>query len=210
MAGSYITPTITELREMLDYNPVTGHMTWKTRPDHHFKNPGIGRAWNARHAGRCTGTPDPDGYLRINIQGIPHLLHQLAWAIYYGEFIPLIDHKNLVHGDNWIDNLRKATHSQNQHNRTINKNNKSGFKGVCWHSKMQKWRAYIVVNWKQKHLGLFDNAEEAHRAYCAAADELHGAFANYGTPMAGTEASDAVVHEGSSPSGHPGHQGSLA
>ncbi|CDY79502.1 Phage-associated homing endonuclease [Caballeronia glathei] len=119
-----------------------------------------------------------------------------AWAIYYGEFVPLIDHKNLVPSENWIDNLRKATHSQNQHNRSLSKNNKSGFKGVCWHAQNRKWRAYIVVNWKQRHLGLFDTPEEAHLAYCKAADELHGLFANHGgIPVTATEAANCEPHD---------------
>lgn len=184
MAGSHITPSVIELREMLDYDPETGRMTWKFRPMHHFKNLAAWKRWNTSYAGKLTGYTDPNGYIRINIQGTPYLAHQLAWAIYYGEFTPIIDHENLKPGDNWIKNLRKATCSQNQHNRTINKNNTSGFKGVGWHKQQQRWRAYIVVNWKQKSLGLYDTKEEAHQAYCAAADKLHGEFANHGTTSA--------------------------
>jgi hypothetical protein len=91
-----------------------------------------------------------------------------------------VDH---IDGDglnNRRDNLRVATHAQNLRNRGKNKNNKSGYKGVYWHKATKKWKAQIKVNGKEKYLGLFDNPEDAHKAYCEAAKELHGKFANYG------------------------------
>ena len=95
-----------------------------------------------------------------------------------GEPIGLeIDH---IDGDglnNRRSNLRAATHSENMRNRTQQKNNTSGFKRVCWHKQARKWTAAIKVNGRQKHLGMFDKAEDAHAAYCAAAANLHGEFA---------------------------------
>ena len=41
----------------------------------------------------------------------------------------------------------------------------SKYKGVSWHKNLQKWRAYIFLNGKQKHLGLFEDEEEAHLTY---------------------------------------------
>lgn len=51
---------------------------------------------------------------------------------------------------------------------------------MSYHRKTGKWRAAIVINWKQQHLGLFETPDAAHQAYCAAADALHRDFANYG------------------------------
>lgn len=84
--------------------------------------------------------------------------------------------------NNCRDNLRPATYMQNAHNRREYVNNSSGYKGVYWSKKMQKWAAKICANGKQKHLGLFDTPEEAHAAYCeaAASSEFHGEFANFG------------------------------
>lgn len=70
--------------------------------------------------------------------------------------------------------------AQNQHNRGINKNNSSGFKGVSFHKPTGRWRAYIVIDYKQKSLGIHDTPEEAHKAFCRAADEIHGRFSNHG------------------------------
>ena len=81
--------------------------------------------------------------------------------------------------DNRRQNLRIATHSQNQHNQGLRRRNTSGFKGVFLHVPAGKWCAQIGVNGKGIHLGLFDSREEAHAAYCAAAVQFHGEFASF-------------------------------
>ena len=40
----------------------------------------------------------------------------------------------------------------------------SGFRGVCWHKRRNKWVAFATVSGRQLHLGCFDTAEEAHEA----------------------------------------------
>lgn len=92
----------------------------------------------------------------------------------------LIDHINRNPLDNRRSNLRICTHQQNQCNRGKQSNNTSGFKGVCWHKGNQKWVAEIRINGKCKHLGYFDDPEEAHQTYIRTAQKLHGDFANFG------------------------------
>jgi hypothetical protein len=53
----------------------------------------------------------------------------------------------------------------------------SKYKGVCWHSEANKWRATIVVDGRQRHLGLFSNEESAAMVYDCAARENFGEFA---------------------------------
>ena len=36
--------------------------------------------------------------------------------------------------------------------------------GVCWSNTSNKWRAYINIDGKQKHLGYFDDIEDAIKA----------------------------------------------
>ena len=52
-------------------------------------------------------------------------------------------------------NLRVCTKSQNQHNRKISSNNKSGFKGVSYNKKNKKWQADIQCNGVKIYLGYF-------------------------------------------------------
>lgn len=42
-----------------------------------------------------------------------------------------------------------------------------------------KYRAFISINGKNKHLGMFTTPEAAHAAYCAAALERFGEFAKF-------------------------------
>lgn len=91
----------------------------------------------------------------------------------------LIDHRNGNKLDNRIENLRPATKSENGMNCKNRKNNTTGFKGVTFFKKSKCFQAFITVDRKQKYLGSFPTAKEAHVAYCAAATELHGAFARF-------------------------------
>lgn len=92
-------------------------------------------------------------------------------------------HTDHIDGDglnNQRANLRACTHAQNLRNTGAHTDNSSGFKGVYFHKQRGKWAAMIKVNRKGKHLGLFTTKEAAYAAYCAAAKELHGEFANFG------------------------------
>ena len=46
----------------------------------------------------------------------------------------------------------------------MRRDNTSGYPGVCWVSKREKWQAKIDVNNKRIHLGLFDQKEDAIEA----------------------------------------------
>ena len=92
----------------------------------------------------------------------------------------LVDHISGDGLDNRRVNLRTCSRSENARNSRKRVNNTSGFKGVSWQKGRGKWKAQISVAGKNRHLGLFNTAAEAHSAYCRAADELHGEFRNYG------------------------------
>lgn len=53
-------------------------------------------------------------------------------------------------------------------------NNKSGFRGVHWERRSNKWKAEITRNGKKIHLGLFKNIEDAANAYRKAVDKYNG------------------------------------
>ena len=88
-----------------------------------------------------------------------------------------VDHRSGNRLDCRRFNLRRATHSQNQRNKGLQKNNTSGYKGVRFNIRANRWKAQIKVNGKMKHCGYHSTAESAYAAYCKAAEEFHGEFA---------------------------------
>ena len=150
-----------ELKSLLLYDPETGIFTWLVGQD----------------KGKKAGFKHCRGYLQQKIKTKKYLSHRLAWLYVYGE-MPSgeIDHINGIRDDNRIINLRECSASQNQWNCTAQKNNTSGFKGVCWNKRAGKWHAQIMINLNKKHLGYFATAEQAGAAYQAKAKELHGEF----------------------------------
>ncbi len=156
-----------EVSEFLSYCPETGEFRWKKSPAPRAKIGAI--------AGRVTCK----GYREIELRGSMYQVHRLAWLIVHGEWPKNeIDHINGVRDDNRICNLREATRAQNQHNRKRwSKGTISNLKGSYFHKKTQRWTSSIQCDNKRIHLGLFNSAEEAHRAYLAAAIKFHGEFA---------------------------------
>lgn len=63
--------------------------------------------------------------------------------------------------NNTKENLRIANKSQNSMNRKLASNNTSGYVGVSYSIDKNKWRAYIKLNGKYKHLGYYDDIEDA-------------------------------------------------
>lgn len=96
---------------------------------------------------------------------------------------PLTDHINGNSLDNRRVNLRPATKSQNGANRVIGVNNASGFKGV--HLDRNRWRAVVRLDGRLVSLGYHPTAEDAARAYDAAALEHFGEFACVNFPING-------------------------
>lgn len=76
-----------------------------------------------------------------------------------------IDHINRNKLDNRRSNLRLATRSQNQFNRSATKRSSTGIKGVFWYKRKKKWISQIRINRVLKHLGYFDNIKDAELAY---------------------------------------------
>lgn len=97
------------------------------------------------------------------------MLHLLGFKNY--------DHKNRNPLDNRKENLRQATQQENVRNSSINKNNTSKFIGVSWSKRNNKWRAYITIDYKQIHIGLYADKEDAIKARLNAEVKYFGEFA---------------------------------
>lgn len=155
-----------QLNDIIEYAPETGLFRWKVRPKRSV--PG----WFA-------GCPHVTGYLRVRVNGKLWKAHRLAYLLMTGaEPQGDMDHVNGVRDDNrWI-NLRLATRTENLRNRKSV--SPSGLKGVMRTDNAAKpFRARIKVDGRNVHLGTFATAEEAHAAYCAAAEKHYGAFARF-------------------------------
>jgi len=132
--------------------------------------------------GDIAGSADKKGYRLIGISGKTYKAHRLAW-LYMTGTLPSkqIDHIDGEKSNNRFSNLREATNAQNQSNRPVSQNSKSGYKGVYlvkW-NRERPWMAQIKVMGKDTYLGVFKTKELAHAAYCKAAEKHHGDFAHY-------------------------------
>lgn len=157
------------LRSLFNYDSVSGLLTWKEDQRNGSK---------AGSMAGCLHKNKRKVYRRIMIRGVSIYAHQVAWAIFYGEWPKfIIDHEDRDGLNNGIKNLRRATNAQNLHNSDLYKSNTSGYKGVCWNDARQKWHAYIYQNRKRIDIGYFDTAEKANANRFAAAVRLMGEFA---------------------------------
>lgn len=155
----------------LHYDEKQGIFLWKHRSDKSIQ-------LNARMAGTIAGFIKDDGYVVIRINGRNYQAHRLAWVIKKGKWPEHdLDHKDNNKANNRWTNLRPATSSQNAYNQKILHRNKSGFKGVCYVAKSNRYHAYIAFDGKNYHLGSFRDLESARNVREDAMRKHHGEFA---------------------------------
>lgn len=162
---------IQRLRDVLDYDPISGVLTWRVQ---------LAPRGKVGTTAGCSANAYTSKKKRIAIRvdGELRLAHRIAWMMYYGEEPSgQVDHIDGNPLNNAISNLRLATNAQNGRNRGANLTNKSGWKGVSWDAARKKWRAQIGVDGKVVPLGRFDDIKEAAEAYIFAALEFHGEYA---------------------------------
>lgn len=132
------------------------------------------------HIGDVAGCVGAPGYIYIRIKNKLHAAHRLIFLMFHGYLPRQVDHRDNCKQNNRIENLRAATHGENQQNQPLRKTNKSGVKGVCWVNKTKRWLAQCCVNGKKYQLGSFASIAEADEIACLARELLHGDFANHG------------------------------
>ena len=158
-------PPVEYIRELLDYDPETGEFRW--------------RVARRSPAGSLAGTTNRSRHCQIKVDGRLLRAHRLAWYVTYGvdpgELE--VDHINGDPADNRLCNLRLATHAENSRNRRKHVCRADGLKGAYWHKGTGRWIAQVTKDGTHHWLGSYDTPEEAHAAYVAAANELHGEFA---------------------------------
>jgi len=163
--------TQARLKELLHYDPDTGVLTWLVNR---------GRIPAGAQCGSESEHREGQSYRKVTIDGKNYLSHRLAWLYIHGDFPDCqIDHKNGDGTDNRLANLRDVTNTINQQNRTIHRNNKSGFTGVRWHKHWSRWTAIITVDSNKIYLGSFDNKIDAVAARMRA-NKKYGFHENHG------------------------------
>ena len=143
-----------ELRAALDYDPATGVFTWA-------------RDYGKAKAGKVAGSKNRGGYVSITVSGYRAYAHRLAFLWMEGAMPDLVDHIDQNPSNNAWGNLRPASKSMNAVNSKRNARNRSGLRGVSWHSGGSKWQAHFGPH----YLGLFQTKEAAHAAYLSAAGD---------------------------------------
>jgi hypothetical protein len=161
--------------EYLSYNPATGTFRWLKA---------AGRQPTGAIAGGIEEHNPGKFYREIKLLKRRYPATHIAWLLMTGEWPTVqVDHRNHDTLDNSWTNLRLATPSQNGMNKKGKRTSVSGYKGVHlathpkWHIS-KPWVAQIGG----KHIGNFATAEEAARAYDAAALEAHGEYAYLNFP----------------------------
>ena len=181
-------PSARILKRLLSYNPSTGQLTWRERPNwmfkrHHYTNERetFARIWNSKHAGKPAFTSvNADGYHQGQIFKSLFRAHRVIACMMTGDWPSRqVDHLNGDRADNRWENLRLVSREQNMRNAKLYANNTSGVVGVCWLKRERSWLARIGTGKKSIVLGYFkefDDAVEARKA----AEIKYGYHKNHG------------------------------
>lgn len=111
--------------------------------------------------------------IRLNGKRIRVNMHRLIAKTPEGMDTDHLNHDTL---NNTEDNLKVTTRVENSQNTRKKKNNTSGFIGVCYHKHTGKWRAYVMLNRKQIHGGLFKTPEEAYQRHLELKQQYHSYY----------------------------------
>lgn len=175
-------PSPEVLRQLLDYDPATGLLTWRKRGVEWFRPSKTRSAehiralWNARYANKEAFTADSgQGYRCGCLLGTKLKAHRVIWAMIFGHWPEEdIDHKNGGRADNRLNNIRDVPTRINTRNAAPHRKKSGMPPGVKFYPKKNSapYQARICVDGKSRSLGYFDDPDAAHRAYIAAADQF--------------------------------------
>lgn len=100
-------------------------------------------------------------------RGRLELAHVFSYEIHHGVTVSEgreIDHKCRNKGCVNPAHLREVTRSVNAQNKNLSKRNTSGYKGVHWNKKLERWSARVRIGGRSIYVGYYDDVHEAGKA----------------------------------------------
>ena len=161
------TLTQADLKQLLDYDPLTGQLTWLRRSLGMFKEGKDQKracnSWNTQFVGKpALAIKRKDGYLHGLIHCKPYLAHRVIVCWMTGYWPPEeVDHVNGVRDDNRWANVNPVMRSENNRNKAMRSDNTSGVCGVSWDKDREKHSAQIHDSDGKPLCKLFDTFAEA-------------------------------------------------
>jgi len=154
--------TIEEAKRVFRYNPETGEL-FSIQDDGSYK---------------LRNYTNPRGDVVVNVRYKKYYAHRIIFMLEGIDPTGLqVDHKDGNPSNNRRDNLRLVSNHENQKNRAVPKNNKTGVIGV--YKVGEKWLASIRVNGRTIHIGTYTSQELALEAR-KKAEEKYGFHSNHG------------------------------
>lgn len=146
------------VRELFNYNSLTGELIWKVKGGNYRK------AKKGESAGRINRN-----YLETYIDNKQYTNHRIIWLYVYGILTTLkngleIDHIDIDPSNNKLSNLRLTNKFGNSKNKNLRIDNTSKITGVNWACQRNEWLAKINTNNKSIFLGRYSEKINAVQA----------------------------------------------
>jgi hypothetical protein len=132
---------------------------------------------NKTKIGQEVGNLTGSQYLRTKIDYKEYFVHKIIFLMHHGYIPQIVDHIDGNRLNNNISNLRAVNLSQNQHNRGIDRRNKSGAKNVYFCKRTNKWAVVLSIKNKSIFFGRFDDIELADLVATEGRVKYHGEYA---------------------------------
>ena len=161
-------PPLSRLKEIYSYDPYTQQLKRNHRMGPYKEGSIVTPYCNT----------NKHQYRRVIIDKQQYPYHRLKWLLHYGvdPYPYEVDHIDNDIQNNNINNLRLVNTQQNNQNRSLRSDNKSGYIGVF--KRGNKWVSFIKHNNIRYHLGSFDSVNEAVHIRNNKGRELFGDYFN--------------------------------
>lgn len=148
-------PSQERVRELFNYEPSTGELTWKRSS---------GRAKAGDPAGNISTNPNGKEYRQVNFDRRTHYAQEIAWLHETGSWPAKLGFRDGNTLNVRFDNLREETAASLQHSSALApRHSTTGARGVS--RRGDKFVVHIKVDGEKRYLGSFDTLESAQERY---------------------------------------------